>query len=415
LNDVPKRPQKKRKSKKPRKRRRLWLRILGWVSLAIFIVIGALVVESWTAMGKPPSTEHQTQLADSPRFGDGTFHNQLKEQTRYAGALWAMVRGDDNREPEEQIVVVPRRGSDFDVPPTGGLRVTWLGHSTSLIEIDGQRILFDPVWGQRSGPSQYVGPKRFFQPPLPLDELPPVDAVVISHDHYDHLDYPTIKALKDRKTRFIVPLGVGSHLQYWGVPKERIEELDWWQEVKSGDVRLVCTPSRHFSGRSLTDRNATLWASWALVGPKHRVYFSGDTAMFPEFTDIGERLGPFDIAMVESGAYNAAWADVHLGPEQAVQAALMVKAKLMLPVHWGTFNLAAHGWTEPVERVLAEAKRFDLPVVVPRPGESIVPAEKPELVRWWPTLPFKSASEAPIISSGLPATPTIPPAVTPSS
>jgi L-ascorbate metabolism protein UlaG (beta-lactamase superfamily) len=238
---------------------------------------------------------------------------------------------------------------------------------------------------------------------LPLDQLPPVDAVLLSHDHYDHLDEPSIRVLNQRVPAFVVPLGIGAHLQYWGVPAAKIRELDWWGQTRVGEIELTATPARHFSGRSLSDADKTLWAGWSLRGPRHRVYYSGDTAMFPGFKEIGARLGPFDATLIEVGAYDRMWADVHLGPEQAVQAHRDVQGKLMLPVHWGTFNLALHAWTEPVERLLVAAARASVNVVVPRPGESIEPSKPPPPAPWWPKVPWQTAAEHPVVSSGLPA------------
>ncbi|HLM74970.1 MAG TPA: MBL fold metallo-hydrolase, partial [Polyangiaceae bacterium] len=279
----------------------------------------------------------------------------------------------------------------------------WFGHSSMLVEIDGHRVLTDPLWSERASPLSWIGPRRFYAPPAPLDELPAVHAVVISHDHYDHLDRETISAMKGWDTIFVAPLGVGAHLAGWGVPEDRIVELDWWGRTKVGDLEIVCTPARHASGRTLTDKDATLWAGYALVGPKHRAYYSGDTGLFPALREIGERLGPFDVTMIESGAYGSAWPDWHLGPEQAVTAHQMVKGRVMLPVHWGLFNLAFHGWTEPVERVLAAAEKTGVTVVVPKPGESIeVPARPAVPVserRWWPELAWQSAEQDPIIST----------------
>jgi L-ascorbate metabolism protein UlaG (beta-lactamase superfamily) len=248
-----------------------------------------------------------------------------------------------------------------------------------------------------------MGPERVHEPPLPWNELPPLDAVLISHDHYDHLDMPTIRRLIDTDVPILVPLGVGAHLEHWQIPAERIIEHDWWDEYQLGDLRLVTTPARHFSGRSMlmTDRMQTLWAGWALIGPAHRIYYSGDTAMFPGFHEIGRRLGPFDATMIESGAYNQLWRDVHVGPEQAVQAHVMVGGKVMIPVHWGTFDLALHSWTEPVERVMIAAQRFGVTVATPQPGQSVEPATVPPPTRWWPTTEWETAEEAPVVSSSL--------------
>jgi L-ascorbate metabolism protein UlaG (beta-lactamase superfamily) len=279
------------------------------------------------------------------------------------------------------------------------LGVTWLGHSTVLVEIAGKRVLTDPVFSDRVSPSQVFGPKRFFAPPLALDELPKVDVVLISHDHYDHLDRATVVDLARTGPRFVVPLGVGTRMRAWGIAAELITELDWWQETVIDGLRLVCTPARHFSGRGLFDRNQTLWAGWALVGTEAKLFFSGDSGFGPHFAEIGRRLGPFDVTMMEIGAYDSAWADVHMGPEQAVRAHELVGGVLMLPVHWATFNLALHPWTEPGERVLAEAGRSGARVAFPRPGERFESRQLPPAARWWPELPWRTASEAPVISS----------------
>ncbi|MCF8033504.1 MAG: MBL fold metallo-hydrolase [Desulfarculaceae bacterium] len=238
---------------------------------------------------------------------------------------------------------------------------------------------------------------------MPLDQLPPIDAVVISHDHYDHLDYATVRDLGERVPVYIVPLGVGAHLESWGVARERIVERDWWGEVKLNGLTFTATPARHFSGRSLflRDREKTLWCGWAVAGPEHRVFYSGDTGMFPGFAQIANRLGPFDAVIMEIGAYSRMWPDVHIGPEQAVQARLDLGSGLLIPAHWGTFNLAMHSWTEPVERLLAAAAKAGVAVVVPRPGQSVEPADPPQPVRWWPALPWRSAEEALLVSTGL--------------
>jgi L-ascorbate metabolism protein UlaG (beta-lactamase superfamily) len=293
--------------------------------------------------------------------------------------------------------VDPRR---FETPPRTGLRVTWFGHSTLLVEVDGRRVLVDPVWGERASPFSWSGPRRFLAPLLPLKEVPHVDAVVISHDHYDHLDMPTIQAMKDWNTTFIVPLGVGAHLESWGVPGDRIVELDWWERTSLGDVEVVATPARHASGRSPFSRqNGTLWAGFALVGPAHRVYCSGDTGFFPGLHEIGARLGPFDLAMIEAGAYGRSWPDWHLGPEQAVRASRMVRADVLLPVHWALFNLAFHAWTEPAERVLVAARDAKVKVVIPLPGQSVEPGALPAPARWWPRVPWRAAEEDPILAT----------------
>ena len=234
----------------------------------------------------------------------------------------------------------------------------------------------------------------------PLD-LPPIDAILISHDHYDHLDLLTVEALRDRPIRWLVPLGIGAHLEYWGVPAERIQAMDWWEETTIGELRVTATPARHFSGRWLDRFRSTLWVGWALRGPEHAVFYSGDTALFPELADIGERLGPFDMTFMDAGAYDATWTDVHLGPEQTVVAHRMVQGKVLVPVHWGLFDLGNHGWTEPMERVRAAAARFDIDLRSPKPGESVELEPRPATEPWWPREPVRTLAEDPVWSTSV--------------
>ncbi len=398
--------------------------LLGGVVLVLGGLVAFLAAAAWTPTGTRAAGARLERMEASPRYHEGRFHNDLPRQEPPFWPIarrWFMEEGDAVREPKVPPAVLTRTADEFRTPPRDGLRVTWLGHSSMLIEIDGMKVLTDPVWGERASPFSFYGPKRFFPPPMALDQLPKLDLVVISHDHYDHLDEPTIVELNRREVSFAVPLGVGAHLEYWGVAPEKIIELDWWQETQVGSLRVVATPSRHFSGRSIGDRDATLWASWTLLGPEHRAFFSGDTAMFPGFEEIGRRFGPFDVTMIEVGAYNAMWADVHLGPEQAVLAHQALQGKLMLPVHWGTFNLAFHSWTEPVERLLIAADAREVTVAIPRPGQSVEPGSIPQTnpaaegsaqarseqapqaltERWWPVLAWETADQHPIISSGL--------------
>ena len=383
-----------------------WRRWPWCVVLALAVLAVVAILDGCASMGAAARGTRLQKMEKSPQWRDGVFVNTLPERkVPFFSTMWAWLKGASNEHPEQPVPIQRRTAGDFVTPPATGLRVTWLGHSSQLVEVDGHRILLDPVWSKRASPFSTMGPTRFHEPPLSLDEVPALDAVVISHDHYDHLDRATVIALNKKKVRFVVPLGVGAHLEHWGVTADRITELDWWDRVTVGKLQLVATPGRHFSGRSVTmsDRNKTLWAGWAIIGPKHRVFYSGDTAMFPGFSEIGRRLGPFDVTMFEVGAYNARWADVHLGPEQAVAAHRMVRGEVMLPVHWGTFALGIHSWTEPVERVLAAAKAAGVQVATPRPGQSVEPANRPALVRWWPELPWRTGEQDPIQSSGLAA------------
>ncbi len=265
------------------------------------------------------------------------------------------------------------------------LAATWLGHATVLLEIDGYRVLADPMFSDRASPSALVGPRRLHPPPLTVPDLPAVDAVLISHDHYDHLDRDTVTALTATSAApFLVPLGIGAHLRGWGVPADRVVELDWDAEHRLGALSLTCTEARHFSGRGPV-RNRTLWSSWAIAGPTRRVFFGGDTGYTAAFIEIGHRHGPFDLAVLPIGAYDAAWPDIHLTPEQALRAHRDLTGSVLLPIHWATFNLAPHGWADPIERLLRAAGDRGDAIACPRPGRRITLDQLPEREFWWRT------------------------------
>ena len=369
--------------------------------LALVVLTLIVVVQGWTAFGTSPQGASRERMIRSPQWHAAAevFENPQPLWNDTWGGFTELLDKSDQSSPAEEPPFVALTAKSFATPSASGLRVTWLGHSTLLIEIDGHRFLTDPIWGERISPLTWVGPKRWYPPPLALADLPPIDAVIISHDHYDHLDYPTIAALADRDTKFVVPLGVDAHLEYWGVPPERIVVLDWWDEEAFGDLRVVATPARHASGRHLLDQNRTLWAGYAFIGPRHRALFSGDTGLFPGMKDIGERLGPFAIMMIEVGAYGQAWPDWHLGPEQAVRAHAMLRGEVLLPIHWGLVDLAYHAWTEPIERVLVAADAAKVRVVTPRPGESLEPTAPAPVNRWWPEVAWRSAEDYPIVAT----------------
>jgi L-ascorbate metabolism protein UlaG (beta-lactamase superfamily) len=262
------------------------------------------------------------------------------------------------------------------------LRAFWIGHSTAYIEIDGMRLLTDPILSEHASPFE-IGIRRLHPVPIALERLPKIDAAVISHDHYDHLDMRTVKHLASRGTHFFVGLGVGAHLERWGVPMTQIHEMEWWQEETFGSVRIVSTPARHYSGRRGLDANATLWSSWSIIGPANRIYFSGDTGYSDHFRDIGSRLGPFDISFIKIGAYGPvqAWLDIHMTAEDAVRAARDLGTTRMFPLHWATFNLQYHDWNEPIKRATAEAGRLGVSIVTPRVGEMV--GEGRVSTVWW--------------------------------
>jgi L-ascorbate metabolism protein UlaG (beta-lactamase superfamily) len=358
----------------------------------------AVVIEGWRAFGQRAAGARLARMQRSPQWRGDHFVNPEPLVNDWFDALTGWRHASAYGRPREPLEIPRVDPQRLATPPVSGLRVTWLGHSSTLIEIDGARILTDPIWSERASPIRWLGPERWYPPPLALRDLPAIDAVVISHDHYDHLDYGTIVALKDWKTKFIVPLGVGADLAYWGVPERNIIELDWWERAHVATLEIVCTPARHASGRMLFDKDAKLWAGYALVGAAHRVFFSGDTGLFTALKTIGARLGPFDLTLIEIGQYNRAWPDWHIGPEQAVKAVPWLRGRALLPVHWGLLSLAYHGWTEPIERTLAEAKRLAVTVMTPQPGESFQPGEHPTFEPWWPSLPWRTAAQDPIRS-----------------
>lgn len=259
--------------------------------------------------------------------------------------------------------------SVYNTPPKSGLRITWVGHSSLLIEIDGIRILTDPVWSQRVSFTQAMGPKRFFQPPMALADLPKIDVIISSHDHYDHLDEATIRFFADKHVPFICSLGVAQYLKSWGIPGNNIHEADWGDSVMIGDCNVTAAPARHFSGRGITHRDETLWSSFVIKGPQHNIYFGADSGYSPDFKKIGEAYGPFDLTMLEIGAYGQHWADIHMGPDNASNAHLDLKGEVMMGIHWGTFNLAPHAWYEPAERLVTFGKDKNITLFLPEPGK----------------------------------------------
>jgi L-ascorbate metabolism protein UlaG (beta-lactamase superfamily) len=362
----------------------------GRTGSLVALAVGAAAVwaarEIPAAMGARATGDRAERVGRSPQFADGKFHNTVPaSQVTVASAprlFAAAVTNRVRRHPSAPIpVLTPQTGGD----PTG-LYVTWYGHSSALIEIEGRRVLVDPVWSDRCSPSRLVGPKRMHEPPVALRDLPPIDAVLISHDHYDHLDMETVRNLVDLQAApFLVPLGVGAHLESWGVPATRIIELDWDEKATVSGVEFIATAARHFSGRGFS-RDETLWASWVIKGPTRKAFYSGDTGYFPGFAAIGEAHGPFDVTLVQVGAYGDAWPDIHMFPEDGVATHIDVKGGLMVPVHWGTFNLALHDWAEPVDRTWREAKARDVRLAVPRPGERVDVDNPPAVDAWWQSI-----------------------------
>lgn len=314
----------------------------------------------------------------------GPLRAGLRDPDAKMPTLSDFVCGGTRRVPSKPLPAVDPRPA-WHQPADGGLRATWLGHSTVLLEIDGARLLTDPVWGARASPSQLAGPKRFQPAPVALKDLPPLDAVLVSHDHYDHLCLPTVRALAKTSVPFVTSLGVGAHLQGWGIAPQRITELDWWQKhrVPGTDVEVTAVPAQHFSGRGLKDRNATLWSSMVISGSRHQVFFSGDTGLTDQYTLIGQRCGRFDLVMLEVGAFHPAWGDIHLGPDNALAALRLLGGGAFLPIHWGTFSLAMHAWDQPAEALLEAAPGQGVQLLMPRLGEAVLPRQVDSVTPWW--------------------------------
>jgi L-ascorbate metabolism protein UlaG (beta-lactamase superfamily) len=385
----------------------LLARLLGW---SVFAVKGVLVLvlimapllwfstDHLRAFGGRPDPAHLATRAVAAHFTGGRFENleptNLMPARSYPRALARLLFGKEMRTPICPLPFVADTAARLSSAAPSGLRVTWLGHSTTLIEIDGATVLTDPMWSERASPSRWAGPRRFHPPPLALAALPRVDAVLISHEHYDHLDQATVQSLAARGLHFHVPLGIGVHLAAWGVPAEQIQEHDWWEEATlPGGVRIVSTPARHFNGRGVPWRTGALWTSWSIVGPRHRAFFSGDTGPTEAMREISAREGPFDVALIEIGQYHESWGDIHLGPLGALDALEKLGARTLIPIHWSTFVLAYHAWSEPAEALVQEAERRGVTVSTPRLGEPVEPAASPPTATtaWWRALPPTAA------------------------
>ena len=358
--------------------------------LGALLLAGVVFLNLSPELGGTPSKAERRAFAASGHYRDGEFVNLQPTEVMTGGGTLAMLRKflfgkSPLATPPAPLPVQPLDSLAITQKTPGMVRITWFGHSASLVEMAGQNILLDPMLSLKLGPVQWALPKRYVtQMPISARQLPPIDAVLISHDHYDHLDYETIKILRAKVKHFYVPLGIGAHLRAWGVAPERISEMNWGDHAALPGLTITCTPSRHFSGRGLTNRNATLWASWVLQTPTHRVFFSGDGGYGPHFKAIGNSYGPFDLALMECGQYDAQWANIHMMPEQSVQAALDVRARAMLPVHWAAFTEANHAWTEPVERATVAAAAAHLPLATPRLGQPVTLGAGPlPSARWW--------------------------------
>ncbi|MBT3244617.1 MAG: hypothetical protein HN352_15825 [Bacteroidetes bacterium] len=355
--------------------------------IVLIIIIVLLFLNLSPQFGKSPTTEQKIEYAKLENFKDGKFENQHKSpmNINYWKIFKELTKKASNRNPSKNILVENIDSITIGNHSSNVTQLTWFGHSAFLLEIDGKKILIDPMLSKTPSPISFLGAKRYSNIiPIEAEELPFIDIVILSHDHFDHLDYKTIKQIKNKVGRFYTPLGVGNHLDSWGVSEEKITELNWWESVEFDSINLICTPARHFSGRGLFDRATTLWCSWVIKGTKDNIYFSGDSGYDTHFKEIGNKYGPFDISLMECGQYNEDWKLLHMMPEETVKASVDLKSKLTLPIHWGGFTLAFHDWTDPIERVLIKANELNMDITTPKIGEPIIlgnenfPSEK-----WW--------------------------------
>ena len=351
--------------------------------IAVVLAVATYAVFQLPQFGGRFGGARLERMRRSPQFIGGRFEN-VPPQDMDAALLetFRLYRQGQVREPRFTIPVIPLAAASLRTPAAPGLRATWFGHASVLIEIDGVRIMTDPVFSKVVSPVPPIGPARFHATPIALTDVSGIDAVVISHDHYDHLDMKTVQHLAPQGTHFYVPLGVGAHLERWRVPPAQIHELDWWESADVRGVKIHCTPARHYSGRKRMD-NSTLWASWAIRGAERSVYYSGDTGYAGHFREIRRRLGATDLTLMKVGAYGQTWLDIHMDPESAVQAHTDLGGGTLLPVHWATFNLSYHAWDEPVLRTLAAAKSKDARAITPRIGETFTFGQPFQSVAWY--------------------------------
>ncbi len=355
------------------------------IALALVLTV-VIFIRTAPQMGKAPDGEHLELISQSSNYGQSGFINQVPtgmamDSGEGAGSLmYEWLFKAKNFKPSEAL---PTAFSEIMPGEDTTAWAVWYGHSTLLVKMESFRILIDPVFGPAASPVPIFTRRFKNQPRFGIKDIPEADLVLISHDHYDHLDYPTIRELSKRDINFIVPLGVGSHLQRWGIEKHRITEMDWWESEVVEGIEFTAAPARHFSGRSVNDRNNTLWASWAIKSPQTSIYFSGDGGYSKFFREIGEKLGPFDLCFIECGQYNYRWKDIHLMPEETVQASIDVRGRAMVPIHWGAFNLAPHTWKDPVERAFEEAMKLGVTILTPKVGERIMIKHTSETEPWW--------------------------------
>lgn len=350
------------------------LKIIG-IFVLLIIVVGALFVNTSPEFGGKPSKAQIAKYEMSGHYNDGVFENLMPTSLdmdfdKVTELLSEFMEGIPNARPDYEL---PMNHLDsLELVQQGESNIIWFGHSAFLLQMDGKNILLDPMFGDVPAPHPWLGQKRYSSTlPISIEKMPKIDAVIISHDHYDHLDYGSIEKLKGKTDRFFVPYGVAAHFIEWGIEESRIVEMNWWEDKDWNDLKISLVPSRHFSGRGIADRNSTLWGAWVIEGQSKKIFFSGDGGYGAHFKEIGEKYGPFDLGLMECGQYNEKWDQIHMMPEQSAQAGLDIKAKVIMPIHWGAFTLALHSWTDPVERITKKAKELGIPVITPIMGDQV--------------------------------------------
>lgn len=359
----------------------MWLVIIG---LSISLIIMSTVLSLHKQFGGRVTGESWDKVRNSKNFNKGKFLNKEETSimTGFHFKTFVNYFKSDGIAAKNNIPVEKRKIDSYNCEY--GTKITWFGHSTLLIQINGKNVFLDPMLSKVPAPHPMLAGKRFNEKlPMEIDEIPELDAILISHDHYDHLDYSTIVQLKHKTKMFYTPLGVGAHLRAWGVDEEKIRELDWWEEARLDNITFIATPARHFSGRGLFNRNRTLWCSWVIKSNELSLFFSGDTGYHNTFKEIGDKYGPFDLTMLECGQYNESWANIHMMPEETVQAHKDLKGKALLPIHWAAFKLSAHSWNEPVERVVKQASESNVKIVTPKIGEVVEVGKTETFEKWW--------------------------------
>ncbi len=359
------------------------------ISIITLVVIASVfLVNCSPQFGGKITKQQKLEYAQVDNYEDGKFVNPNNASVNMSiGNFYRMIKAyigpNPNTTPVSNIAV--EKVDSLTLTTTNFTNLVWFGHSTFLLQLEGKNILIDPMFGEVPAPYPFLGNKRFSEElPIEIQKLPQIDAVILSHDHYDHLDYESIKKLNSKVKQFFVPLGVGAHLKKWGIDESRIQELNWWDTTTLDSIEFVCTPAQHFSGRGLTDGGSTLWGGWIIKSDSSNIFFSGDTGYSSHFKAIGKKYGPFDMALMECGQYNDLWSEIHMMPEETAQAAKDVRAEKMIPIHWGAFKLALHDWRDPIRRVTNKAEELDVTVISPKIGEMVnIHQVEPKPDKWW--------------------------------